>query len=975
MRATQICLMLLGLVLGSSHLLAQEYVFRSYRQADGLGNLSVTALGQDTAGYLWVGTENGLYRFDGASFRRFGQQEGLAESYVSALHVDKAGRVWVGTTESLYVWQADRFVSIHAGGERMPVWQGQHIASLDSDHVMVVSKNRLFLLNVDHRTDSWSSTEFFNTAEITAHPELGAIISIEALPDGDLWMGCQKRLCHFSNGNLDIWGGARGVPSELWKSLLRDSRGAVWARGEHHVLELEAGKAKIADRSPPGRASGMVHLFSPLVEDTEGRILTHSDGGIIRWSGHHWENIGASNGFSGGGVTALLVDRDGEVWGGTAGLGLVHWVGYRNWENWTTRQGAPNDGVWSFLRDSTGHLHVGTDSGQARLDAVQHRIAVWPDDLRDAREQVGSLAEDRNGGLWVGTFSGRLLYISPRTKQEVLIAKLPLIFRIFRDKVGKLWICTQEGIYLISEPGPHARPQKSQEAAALLGSLWISVPNGCESAAGTIWFVTDKGFLRFRRGRWSMPRVNNVPAPGRFSLISCASDESLWAAGQTPGLWNLAENGEVLQATKISQPDAFRNLLVLSLQEDRRGWLWLGTDDGIIVWNKRNQKWAHLGEASGLIWNDSNQNALFEDADGSIWIGTSHGLSHVQSPESLFEPMILRAALAGASRGGKPLPIARAFRLPWSRASLQFDLAGPNFRERQAQTFRYRLVGLEENWLETTSPEVRYAALPAGSYRFEVAVENRALKAVSAVSAVDFEILPPWWRTPWFYIGCVFLTLELAFLLYRWHVRYLIEEKWQLEQKVRRRTRELQESNQKLETLATRDGLTNLWNRSAIMEILARELGRCQREGSTLTVVLADLDHFKRINDTYGHLAGDSVLQEVAMRFKAGIRFYDSIGRYGGEELLLVLPGMSFAEAETRLAILHHDISATAVTIHPEHSIDVTCSFGVAWVSVQPPPLKQILQAADAALYRSKSLGRNRIEFAERRRLYEEIQQ
>jgi diguanylate cyclase (GGDEF)-like protein len=974
MRATQIFLVFLGLVVGSSRLLGQEYVFRSYRQADGLGNLSVTALTQDAAGYLWIGTENGLYRFDGASFRRFGQYEGLAESYVSALHVDKAGRVWVGTTEGLYVWQADRFVSIHADGVNMPVWQGQHISSLDPDHVMVVSKNRLFLLNVDHRTDSWSSKEFFSTAEIAAHPELGAIISIEAAPDGDLWMGCQKHLCHFSSGNLEIWGTARGVPGELWKSLLRDSRGALWARGEHHVHELQAGKVNVADRSFGVGRSGMVHLFSPLVEDKEARILTHSDGGILRWSGQHWESIGASNGFSGGAVTALLVDREGEVWGGTAGLGLVHWVGYRNWENWTTRQGAPSDGIWSFLRDRAGSFHFGTDSGQARLEAGHHRITVWPGHLKDAREQVGSLAEDRNGGVWVGTFSGRLLYTSPGTTQEVLIAKLPLIFRIFRDQAGNLWICTQEGIYLISEPGPYARPQKIQEATRLLGSPWISVPNGCESTAGTIWFVTDKGLLRFRSGHWSMPGVNNVPAPGRFSLISCGSNRALWVAGQTPGLWNLVENGEQLEATRISLPDAVRNLMLLSLQEDRRGWLWIGTDDGILVGNRRKQRWIHLGEASGLIWNDSNQNALLEDPDGSIWIGTSRGLSHVQSPETLFETLTPRVAVTDASRAGKRLPVAHAFRLPWSTASLQFDLAGTNFREREAQFYRYRLVGLEEDWLETPNPEVRFAALPAGRYRLEVAVENRALEAQSTLATVDFEILPPWWRTPWFYIGCVFLTLELFFLLYRWHVRYLIEEKWQLEQKVRLRTRELQESNQKLETLATHDGLTNLWNRSAIMEILARELGRCQREGSTLTVVLADLDHFKRINDTYGHLGGDAVLQEVATRFKAGIRFYDFIGRYGGEELLLVLPGLSFAEAEARVAILHRDISASAVAIHPENSISVTCSFGVAWVSVEPPTLTQILQAADAALYRAKLLGRNRIEFAERTKLYEEIQ-
>jgi two-component system, cell cycle response regulator len=163
---------------------------------------------------------------------------------------------------------------------------------------------------------------------------------------------------------------------------------------------------------------------------------------------------------------------------------------------------------------------------------------------------------------------------------------------------------------------------------------------------------------------------------------------------------------------------------------------------------------------------------------------------------------------------------------------------------------------------------------------------------------------------------------------------------------------------------ATRDHLTGAWNHRAIMEILERELQRAGRESRPVAVVLADLDHFKKVNDTYGHLGGDAVLREAGRRMLTTMRPYDMVGRYGGEEFLVVLPGCDQSNAARFAERLRERIAGEPVR-HESESITVTASQGVAaYAGTGYADVYALLHAADAALYRAKNSGRNRVEVA-----------
>jgi diguanylate cyclase (GGDEF)-like protein len=173
---------------------------------------------------------------------------------------------------------------------------------------------------------------------------------------------------------------------------------------------------------------------------------------------------------------------------------------------------------------------------------------------------------------------------------------------------------------------------------------------------------------------------------------------------------------------------------------------------------------------------------------------------------------------------------------------------------------------------------------------------------------------------------------------------------------------QLLSAREALREQATRDSLTHLWNRSSIIEALTRELARSERELSPVGVVIVDLDHFKHINDNHGHPAGDAVLREAARRMQSSVRQYDSIGRYGGEEFLILLPRCGEAESYSQAERLRKQLAQTEICFN-DTSLRITASFGVtAAIPGQPWTAEGLIRKADEALYVAKNSGRNRVE-------------
>jgi len=220
---------------------------------------------------------------------------------------------------------------------------------------------------------------------------------------------------------------------------------------------------------------------------------------------------------------------------------------------------------------------------------------------------------------------------------------------------------------------------------------------------------------------------------------------------------------------------------------------------------------------------------------------------------------------------------------------------------------------------------------------------------------MSFEVLPPWWRTLAFRIMVVLLAVWLVALVWRWQIAKLRARRTALEAEFRER--------QALLERATRDTLTGLWNRATILDVLARETSHAQRTGLPLSVGLLDVDHFKLINDNHGHPCGDDVLRVLSRRLTAELRQSDWLGRYGGEELMMVLPGWPRSEVELAAERLRKCVSDEPFIVNGQ-TLKVTISIGIARCESPTDKPDNIIARADAALYDAKRAGRDRVAYA-----------
>ncbi|MEO6921590.1 MAG: two-component regulator propeller domain-containing protein [Collimonas sp.] len=783
--------------------ICQQLPLHYYDQADGLRNLGITALVRQASGYIWVGTENGLFRYDGARFQRFEISDEAGALYIAALHVDASDRLWIGTLKGLYLWQDQRLVPMQFQNAELAFHSGQVFAQLGPDRLLALSHDRIWQITSADGGVTWQAQQFFSAEELLQHPEMRALHSLHVGPKGDVWMGCDHSLCHYDQGKLVVLGKQDGLPAKQWKALLHDRQGTLWLRGENHVFALPADAKLFLDRSPPQGQQKKQERVPILAEDNNGMIFSQQDSGIIRWDGQNWRSFAEGNGLAvSDGISAILAGQNDGLWLGSTGHGLIHWLGYPDWENWTSQQGLPHNIVWSFLRDQAGRLHVGTRSGSAVLQKTGG-FSILRGRYGGSSHEWISMIEDGKGRTWATTLSGILVRREPGATQDTVIAKLPVSNGMFFDRSGQLWLNTQRGLYVIRHPDASSLPLPVKEISLVTGAKDVNVFHGCQSTSGVFWFVSDKGLLRFDGKEWSNPRLAGNGSPrGELNTIACSSKGNLWLASLDAGLWRATEQDGTLAIRDIT-PAKLQKQSVLALLEDSRGWLWVATDAGTAVWN-RNQ-WRFFNQQSGMVSNDSNTDALYEDGDGSIWVGTSGGASHILRPESLFLPLSLKLLVESIASDDRQLPLDKPVRLPWSSGALNFRFAALSYQNHEAIEFRYRMEGLEQKWSQTATPEVRYSALPPGRYRLQVTAENVAMQTSSPAVEMEIVILSPWWRTTIFYVVCGLLLLLALFLLERNRIRRLLARQRLKERLARERAYELELSREEERKHLTRE--------------------------------------------------------------------------------------------------------------------------------------------------------------------------
>ena len=953
----------------------QGYVFRVYRQAEGLKNLGINSMSRDTSGFLWLATENGLYRFLGQGFDRFGREQGIREPDVVDVLADANGVVWAATGENLYRSAGTGFVPV--GREPIPIVGPRRMTVVDQHTMLVIAHGQLYRLEHDAQGHLQRFEQVFSAEQQSRQPELQQLRSVFALKHAsttEIWMGCGDGLCSLRADalqqrpekpiDLHVWKSAQGIKADRWEAALYGRDGTLWAVSYAHIAALPAAAARFEEHDIPDAAANSTYGHAPLIEDREGRILVAADNGLARWENGHWKHIDKFNNLEKiTSISGISFDDAGDLWLASRGTGLQVWLGYGEWEGWSDEQGLPSSSIWDIFPTDARHVMVGTEYGPAMIDlntgtvSRQRSKALWPWGM------VTHLGRNADGTWWATTGLGYLLEFSRDLRQIKQTGKLPgYVMDAVTDHAGHTFFSTHYGLYLRQQGEERKQPTPIPAANALMGKQPY-FETDCLARDGSVWFLGNNQLVHFDKGNWYHPALHGVDVhQGTLLTLHCPADGSVWLSGSQAGTWRLTGSNSLLQATELKLPDTFRSFSILSLLTDRRGWIWMGTDQGMLVTN--GHEWRHITQESGLIWNDSNQNTLIEANDGSIFIGTSSGLGHLLHPERAFDTVPVRASITRIERAGVIYSPQGEIRMAAIGAPIVFQISSPTVRNRSELNIRLRLSPQHMQWLESEDGIARFGKLEPGQQTFLAQVCNPALGSCSALESVKLNLLPPWWKSKWFYMLCGVLLVALLIVVERLQARRLLLNSRRLEELVRERTRELELSRAQLRIQATHDGLTGMLNRTAILRSLVAEMDRARREDRALCVVLIDIDHFKRVNDTYGHLAGDDALRWFAAAVGAAIRPYDHAGRYGGEEFLLVLTELPLEAIEQRLAKLHAALSNLMVRTHGiEFQICSSMGATIFHPALEDQSSEALLALADQALYAAKSNGRNRVVF------------
>jgi diguanylate cyclase (GGDEF)-like protein len=936
------------LLLVSGGLCAQEYSFRTFGNAEGLNNLAVRQVYQDRGGFIWVSTENGLFRYDGDRFEAFGPAQGIPSSSVAAFGEAPDGSLLAGGAFGLYHLRGNSFEKTSVSFNTVSPFQG--IQSDGKGHTFLGTDSGLIELYSEPGHDGFSERKFPQTPG-TSGPSVDGVLA-----DGDiLWYGCGHELCRMDRVGTRVFGRESGLPDSAVVAIRKDREGYVWVRTKNHgVFVLPAGQSQFRSPSAPLPTS----VIGIPGMDADGRLLLPSPDGLLIQDEKGWQKIDRSVGLRGA-VYSVFEDRQHSLWVGLAGRGVAQWRGYQEWTSYSTASGLASDIVYEIQPQADGTLWVGTEGGLLRGQRG-HTGIRWNKVKGLDGFPVHSVRMAPNGDrasedLWIGTEANGVACLHERSgtvewfgEAQGLLGKSAYTLRF--DHQQRLWAATEVGLFSANAPY-----HKFSRVAELPATRFWAIAEGSD---GSLWAGGADGLFAYGNGRWqNFTRATGLSNQEILSLGAGTNGE-IWIGYRFGGgidRVHLGTAGGLAIEKGVQRPGT--DGLVYFLQLDASGRLWAGSERGVDMWN--GSRWSHYDTSDGLAWNDCDLNGFAQESDGTIWIGTSGGLSEFKprprlSPEVPIEVVFTKLVMGRTDVSGQSNP---SFSVHAN--SLVARYSALNVSNDDRILFRYRLRGSNTTWTETTQRELQFAELAPGAYRLEVEAQDGDGVWSEHGTEFAFRILTPWYASWWFIAICGLTPVLIAGVVVRLRIV-----------SGHRRERELQQlkaAHDEIRNLAFFDPLTSLPNRRLLLDRLRQTLAASIRSNRKRALLFVDLDDFKTLNDTLGHHIGDLLLQEVARRIVASIRETDTVARLGGDEFVVLLQDLSETpeDAAAQAKTVGEKILAA---IHEPYLLDgrecrSSSSIGITVYGNPQDSTNEVLQQADIAMYQAKAAGRNTLHF------------
>jgi len=935
-----------------------RWAFRSYGSEQGLTNLSMWTLEQDRDGFLWVGTESGLFRYDGNKFQRFSVKDGLPADMVRIVYSARSRDLWLGTLQGV------------------AVRRGNNIRALGREAGLNTSE--IFAFAEDPQQRIWVG------ADHGVFRQKPGGLSFEALP-GWPAEATARALCldgqtmyvaswnHLFAYDLPACKPPRevlGPWTERIDALAKDGSGRLWIRTRSQLWMRPAEATSFQDMSD--HVKGTAFFDGALRGTPDGGLLIPLAEGLARVKGDHWDFVGEAQGLPTPWVNRALVDREGSLW--VCGTGLHRGLGRESWRLYTQKDGVPGSVVQSMFKDREGRFWIGTALGMC-----QGGPKTWKLVPETRGVAVLAILQTSDGAIWMAGGPPWVLRWDPVRNTWLNFKDLgSTVTHMVQDpQTGDLLLATRrKGLWRVVRRGDGYSTEPIELPDGARDERFFGVFQG---SGGRIWAPGSLGLALREGGHWKRFK----PGDGLESLQVMALLErrngDIWMSYlNTPGLFRYAmEGGRLVRKEMLNGHSGLSSEQIHHIREDALGRLWAGTSLGA---NMIEGRVVHpFGTGEGLPGDDCNANAFFAEPNGDVWVGTLGGLANFRSSTYQGLPTPPPAQILSARFGATLLAGSQAgsIRIPYRDAAPEFRFAGMSFLNESRVMHQIRLLGYEKEWRNTDIRQANFTNLPPGDYRFEVRA-GYGNGTWGAPVGLDFKVIPAWWQTWWLRtlaaLGLAGLIAAIVWL----RLKTLHEKNLVLDRLVNKRTRELAEANNTLRQLTVTDPLTGLKNRRYLDLTIEEDLAKVRRDHHSvlrrqekrmavnidLVFFMVDLDHFKDVNDTYGHSVGDSVLRQLKDRLLGAVRDTDTVVRWGGEEFLVVAKGTDRAQGSIQAERILSLIRNKPFDIGGGQTIRKTCSLGFApYPCVEDNPeavtWQQVVDLADRCLYSAKKSGRD----------------
>lgn len=723
----------LALMIGTAY--AQRYPITTYTIKDGLIQSTVQAVGEDTLGRIWLGTQQGVCVFDG---RRFSYPDRDRQiNAVRTIQGDDRGGVWLATDRGLFHSDGTALTIIGFEDGRLPsVWD----------------------LAIDERNRVWCATE-----DGAAVYQDGRLVLLEGL------VGEAMRSV-FVDADRVLFGGRSELITLDLKSREQVDRLvvglAIWAvcrRGDELWIGTNQGLLRYhRELQPMGRSLRMgTRAVTSFATDGRGNLWIGTDDGVYFGKPElgSLTRIGMDQGLSHGTVYEIHQDREGCIWFGTEiGASAFPSLAFLQFDR---GHELTSDAVWSICEDSKGRVWVGTDRGISVLQnktAVRHWLVTDGLPSPVVRALVAS-----EGGVWAGTTRG-LVRISGESLEPVADFQDRFVRTLWRSRQGQLWVGTDDhGAWLSLDDGESWTRVEGLPSPRI---YTISGDNGDQ-----VWLGTEYGLAIWNQGVLTLEHATRLPDPRVLSIL--AVDRRDYWVGTDSGLARVLGD----QVSVIDSSNGLADNVCYFLLPDGDQ-VWVGTNQGLT--RLQGSRSTHFTEIDGLSYREMNVGAALRDSTGALWVGSYRGLTRIDPDLIPHRQQVHFVQLDRLLVYGEPRTTETELVLEHHENYLRFEFSAACTINPQNVTFRSRLEGFDRSWNLGMERSVQYAALSPGDYRFVVEVADHQGQFGGGSASFPFTIQPPFWQAWWFRLLGLIALLGLAY----WVVANLKQRNRVLQQEV-----------------------------------------------------------------------------------------------------------------------------------------------------------------------------------------------